>query len=185
MVLGAVEMVLLRPSVHVNGADTNTPDGSKKNGAGGSGGVLERYDVTNRVKHDEETDDERGSRAFPSRTSFGQRWEIASKSGIDTGPLKLFGIPISGMMYYVNWVLTSAQLDLIAADVSVVDYSYGRKKDKKRGRKGEFNDEKASMADVNKAREEWLRKYGDKPKTAGTGGIAMSDVFGGFEIKKE
>ena len=47
------------------------------------------------------------------------------------------------MMYYVNWKLTIAQLELIAADVSVVDYSYGRKKDKKRGRKGEFNDTKA------------------------------------------
>ena len=84
-------------------------------------------------------------------------------------------------MYYVNWVLTSAQLDLIAADVSVVDYSYGRKKDKKRGRKGEFNDEKASMADVNKAREEWLRKYGQQSKEQkpATGGISIGSVFGG------
>ena len=84
-------------------------------------------------------------------------------------------------MYYVNWVLTSAQLDLIAADVSVVDYSYGRKKDKKSGRKGEFNDEKASMDDVNKAREEWLRKYGQQSEEQkpATGGISIGSVFGG------
>ena len=64
------------------------------------------------------------------------------------------------MMYYVNWVLTSAQLDLIAADVSVVDYSYGRKKDKKRGRKGEFNDAKADKQQLKKAAEEWRERYG-------------------------
>lgn len=98
--------------------------------------------------------------------------------------MKLFGIPISGMMYYVNWVLTNAQLELIASDVSVVDYSYDRKK-KKKGKKGEFNDSKASKSDVKAARDAWLNKYGDKsaqPKTDGSGGIAMSDVFGGFEI---
>lgn len=88
------------------------------------------------------------------------------------------------MMYYVNWVLTNAQLELIASDVSVVDYSYDRKK-KKKGKKGEFNDSKASKSDVKAARDAWLNKYGnksDKPTTGGTGGIAMSDVFGGFEV---
>lgn len=102
---------------------------AQKNGAGGCGGVLERYNVTDRIEHDEKADDKSGSRAYPSRTTFGQRWEIASKHGIDTGPLKLFGIPISGMMYYVNWVLTNAQLELLAADVSVVDYNYNDKKE--------------------------------------------------------
>jgi hypothetical protein len=95
--------------------------------------------------------------------------------------LKLFGIPISGMMYYVNWVLTNAQLELIASDVSVVDYSYDRKK-KKKGKKGEFNDSKASKSDVKAARDAWIEKYGDKGDKPTAGGIAMSDVFGGFEV---
>ena len=91
------------------------------------------------------------------------------------------------MMYYVNWVLTSAQLDLIAADVSVVDYSYGRKKDKKRGRKGEFNDAKASQADVKKARDAWMEKYGNKDageSRFASGGIAMGSVFGNFKVEE-
>lgn len=83
------------------------------------------------------------------------------------------------MLYYVNWKLTNAQLELIASDVSVVDYSYDRKK-KKRG-KGEFNDSKASKSAVDKAREEWLSRYQnaeqmEKPK--------MSDVFGSFDVGK-
>lgn len=83
------------------------------------------------------------------------------------------------MLYYVNWKLTNAQLELIASDVSVVDYSYDRKK-KKRG-KGEFNDSKASKSAVDKARKDWLSRYQnaeqmEKPK--------MSDVFGSFDIGK-
>lgn len=84
------------------------------------------------------------------------------------------------MLYYVNWVLTNAQLELIAADVSVVDYNYDRNK-KKKGKKGEFNDSKASKSDVDKARKDWLSRYQnaeqmEKPK--------MSDVFGSFDVGK-
>lgn len=97
------------------------------------------------------------------------------------------------MLYYVNWKLTRAQVELIAADVSVVDYNYGKKK---RGvKKGEFDDRKANVSDVRKAREEWLKRYGggsalgNRPtdempagKAAGTAagrGIAIGDVFAG------
>jgi len=84
------------------------------------------------------------------------------------------------MMYYVNWVLTNAQLDLISSDVCVVDYNYGRRKEKKRGKKGEYNNAKASMRDVNNAREEWLRRYGQQEEQKpSTGGISIGDVFGG------
>ena len=83
------------------------------------------------------------------------------------------------MLYYVNWVLTNAQLELIASDVSVVDYSYDRKK-KKKGKKGEFNDSKASQADIKKARDAWMEKYGQQEeKNPVTGGISIGSVFGG------
>lgn len=78
------------------------------------------------------------------------------------------------MMYYVNWVLTNAQLELIASDVSVVDYGHGSRK--KRG-KGEFDDTPASSESIRKANEEWLAKYGND-KDAGTG-IAIGDILGG------
>ena len=88
------------------------------------------------------------------------------------------------MLYYVNWKLTNAQLELIASDVSIIDYGYDRKK-KKKVQKGEYNDAKANQRDVEQARKEWLERYGntgtdkdnggkDKPK-----GIALSDVFSG------
>lgn len=167
-------MVLLRQAVQCRRAERPVSVGSKKNFARGKDGLLERYDVTNRVEHDEEADDESGSRAYPSRTSIGQRWEIAQKAGIDTGPLKLFGIPISNMLYYVNWKLTNAQLELIAADVSVVDYNYGDKK-KKRKKKGEFDDTKANKADVRNAAEQWRKRY----ENADSAGIELGDVFAG------
>lgn len=83
------------------------------------------------------------------------------------------------MMYYVNWVLTAAQLDLIASDVCVVDYNYGRKKDKKRRNKGEFNDTKANQSDVRKAAKDWMEKYGQSDEQPQTGGISLGSVFGG------
>ena len=81
------------------------------------------------------------------------------------------------MMYYVNWVLTTAQLELLAVDVSVVDYNYGRSKKKKRHRKGEFDDTKADASAVRKAADEWKSKYGTA-KDAGTG-ISIGDILGG------
>lgn len=76
------------------------------------------------------------------------------------------------MMYYVNWVLTTAQLELLASDVSVVDYDY--KKDKKK--KGEFDDTPADMESVSKAAAEWKERYGDA-KDAGTG-LSIGDILG-------
>ena len=81
------------------------------------------------------------------------------------------------MMYYVNWVLTTAQLELLAADVSVVDYDYG---DKKKHGKGEFDDTPASEEDVRKANREWIEKYGDG-EDAGKG-ISIGDVLGGGSL---
>ena len=80
-------------------------------------------------------------------------------------------------MYYVNWVLTNAQLELIASDVSVVDYNYGRK-NKKKGKKGEFNDAKASSRDVENARKKWLDRYGDQSDQPAQP-LSIGSVFGG------
>ena len=85
------------------------------------------------------------------------------------------------MLWYVNWKLTRAQVELIAADVSVVDYNYGRNK-KRSGKKGEFDDRKANASDVEKARKEWLERYGT-PVSGDSGnsggGISMASVFDG------
>jgi hypothetical protein len=78
------------------------------------------------------------------------------------------------MLYYVNWKLTNAQLELIAADVSVVDYNYGDKK-KKRKKKGEFDDTKANKTDVRNAAEQWRKRYANADST----GIELGDVFAG------
>ena len=84
------------------------------------------------------------------------------------------------MMYYVNWVLTNAQLELIAADVSVVDYGDN---DKKKHKKGEFDDTYADAKSVRKASEEWIAKYGES-EDAGKN-ISIGDIFGNDKLKSE
>lgn len=79
------------------------------------------------------------------------------------------------MMYYVNWVLTTAQLELLAADVSVVDYDYGDKK-RKKSKKGEFDDTPASVSSIDDANRRWNENH------SGDGGwMDISDVLGGME----
>lgn len=76
-------------------------------------------------------------------------------------------------MYYVNWVLTTAQLELLATDVSVVDYNT---KDMKK-KKGDFDDTPADEESVRRAGEEWKRRYGDA-ENAGSN-LSIGDIFGG------
>lgn len=78
-------------------------------------------------------------------------------------------------MYYVNWVLTTAQLELLASDVSVVDYGT----DKKR-KKGEYDNTPADSESIRKANEDWLSRYGDG-ENAGKN-IAFSDIFRGKKV---
>lgn len=81
------------------------------------------------------------------------------------------------MLYYVNWVLTNAQIELIAADVSVVDY--GSCKSGKNGKKksGEHDSTPASLASIERANAEWLQRYGNS-ENAGKG-LSVKDIFGG------
>lgn len=80
------------------------------------------------------------------------------------------------MMYYVNWVLTTAQLELIASDVSVVDYGTTDKKRKK----GEHDDTPADEGSIRRANKEWIEKYGDG-EDAGAG-LSAADIIGsGFK----
>ena len=82
------------------------------------------------------------------------------------------------MMYYVNWVLTNAQIDLIAADVSVVDYgSFDRSPKRKRG---EFDNSSADADDVKRAGAAWLEKYGGENGTGGV--IQVKDILGGMKM---
>ena len=74
----------------------------------------------------------------------------------------------------MNWVLTNAQIELIAADVSVVDYDY-RKEDKKKNKKGEFDNTKADRKSVRKAAEQWTEQHGDG-KDAGW--VDVKDLLG-------
>lgn len=79
------------------------------------------------------------------------------------------------MMFAMNWLLTNAQIELLTADVSVIDYGHD-KKDKKR-KKGEFDNTKASASAVRKAGEKWLERYGDNAN-AGTN-LNVKDILGG------
>lgn len=88
-------------------------------------------------------------------------------------PLRFLGIPISGIGYYMNWVLTNAQIELIAADVSVVDY--GRDKEKKKRKKGEFDNTKADSKALKKAAEKWSEEHGEGNDA---GWVDVKDLLG-------
>lgn len=94
-------------------------------------------------------------------------------------PLRICGIPVTRPGYYMNCMLTNAQIDLIAADVSVVDYGHADKKKepKKKRSRAEFDDSPADAASVRKAGEEWLERYGSD-KTAGKG-LSIGDILKG------
>lgn len=80
-------------------------------------------------------------------------------------------------MYYVNWVLTTAQLELLAADVSVIDYgNHKKKKDKKKRKKGEFDDTAADKQALKEAADDWKERYGEDE--SGATGLAMTDILG-------
>ena len=88
-------------------------------------------------------------------------------------PLRFLGIPISRVGYYMNWVMTNAQIELLAADVSVVDYGTTKKKRKK----GEFDNTPADRQSIKEANERWLEKYGNG-EDAGKG-LSIGDILGG------
>lgn len=81
------------------------------------------------------------------------------------------------MMYYVNWVLTTAQLELLAADVAVVDYGNHKKEEKKkRKKKGEFDDTAADKKALKDAAEDWKERYGEDE--SGATGLSMMGILG-------
>jgi len=80
------------------------------------------------------------------------------------------------MMYYVNWVLTTAQLELLAADVSVVDYGNHKKKEKKKRKKGEFDDTAADKNALREAADDWKKRYGEDE--SGATGLSIMGILG-------
>lgn len=90
-------------------------------------------------------------------------------------PLKVFGIPITPVGYYMDCVLTNAQIELIMTDVTVTDYDYNNKKGKKKP--GEFDNAPADSEKVREAGQKWLEKYGDGAD-AGKG-LSIQDILGG------
>lgn len=76
------------------------------------------------------------------------------------------------MLFYVNWMLTTAQLELLTADVSVVDYGLDKKKKKRK--KGEFDNTPASASSIRKANDEWMERH-----EADGGVVNISDILGG------
>ena len=74
----------------------------------------------------------------------------------------------------MDWVLTNAQIELISADCSVIDYNF---KDKKKRQKGEYDNTPADKDAVRRAGREWIDRYGDG-EDAGKG-LEIGDILGG------
>lgn len=80
-------------------------------------------------------------------------------------PLTIFGIPITPIGYYLNDVLSLAQVELITLDVSVTDYHTSDGKGKKETAYDKLNNmDEADDRQVTKAADEWKEKYGEGQK---------------------
>ena len=92
-------------------------------------------------------------------TAMKDTWEIGKSYPWLTEPLRLFGIPISKPLFGIYWVLTNAQIELLAMDVSIVvtdcdKDSKGKKHDTK-------NFKSPSVSDIEDAAKRWKDKYGN------------------------
>ena len=83
------------------------------------------------------------------------------------------------MMYYMNWVLTNAQIELLTADVSVIDYG----RTKKNRKKYDFDDTDADENQVKKAGQDWIERYGTE-EGAGTN-LTLNDIFRGGDMSAD
>lgn len=82
-------------------------------------------------------------------------------------PLRLFGIPITPVGYYMNCVLTNAQIDLIASDVGVIDYGSVSVS------KSVHSSKPVSRSDLRRINDEWSSREDVKE------GLSMKDIFRG------
>lgn len=129
------------------------------------------YHISDRDEGFETEPDERGSRAYPSRTSFGEAWAIGEKHpNLMQARSFFFGL-VSVPMYEYRCVLTCAQIELLAIDKPVVNYDTGN------GKKGKKTKKRPSKAEVEKVTKAWQEKYKDGQKPV----IDLS----GFIIKKK
>ena len=85
-------------------------------------GILECYHVLDRNERHDNDDDEKGSRTYPSRTSAGAAFANGEKHPELTRPLILLWGMINIPNWYMDWVLTCAQYELLMCDAPIVVY---------------------------------------------------------------
>ncbi len=135
------------------------------------------YHISDRDEGLEAEPDERGSRAYPSRTSFGEAWAIGEKHpNLMRARSFVFGL-VTVPMYEYRCVLTCAQIELLAIDKPLVNYGTGIGKKGKKGKKGDRSGRRPSKAEVDRVTDAWMEKYKDGKKPV----IDLS----GFIIKKK
>ena len=151
-----VALVLLYQTIWRSLADEGYSCRQKKNS---SGRLLDSYHISDRDEGHDDDNDKRGSRAYPSRTSYGQTWEIGKSYPWLTEPLRVFGIPISKPLFGIYWVLTNAQIELLAMDVSIVVTDCD--KDNKEKKHDTKNFKSPSVSEIEDAAKRWKNKYGN------------------------
>ena len=88
-----------------------------------------------------------------------QTWEIGKSYPWLTEPLRVFGIPISKPLFGIYWVLTNAQIELLAMDVSIVVTDCD--KDNKEKKHDTKNFKSPSVSEIEDAAKRWKDKYGN------------------------
>lgn len=132
--------------------------------------ILRSYHITDRDEGHDDDDDEGGGKQYPSRTFYGQAWEITKNHPWLTEPLRFLGLPITPPFYGLNWTLTNAQVQLMCFDTPITVYP--KNKGKKKSGKGKSQFSSPSTSKIEAAAQEWKEKYEGKDPT-----IAITDYL--------
>lgn len=118
--------------------------------------MVYKYHIADRDEGDNDADDESGSRSYPSRTYWGQKWELCKDFPWLAQPFRIFGIAITPPFYYLD-NLTLAQVAIMASDRSIIVYDKKKTKGKDAsGRDIEF--EAPSRNAINDAAKRWAER---------------------------
>lgn len=125
--------------------------------------ISTHYHISDRNDGCDDDDDESGSRAYPSRTSWGGAFSLAEKFSF------LFERRFGIRAYDYWWGYTSAQIDLMAIDQPTIVYP--KKNDGKH----------ASKSEIDELTEAWEKKH--KASRVGRE-ISLNDYFNN-DIKQD
>ncbi len=135
------------------------------------GELLLQYHIADRNEGNDDVDEQGGSRSFPSRTFYGQQWEICKERPWLAEPLRFLGIPITPPFYYLLR-MSCRQVELMCADCAVTVYPKTDTVKDGKGKEHKFN--RPSLRSLNEAKERFAAWDDVKNPTFDLSGFSFS-----------